>query len=371
MLEIGQDINGLCCGLQVIKSQKRAFSRTIISEWLLPFQNSTLALSAQHYCADNYFRRYKQLASQLCNIPPDHHQQSCYSVRRTFILYPAIMPPTIASPLRMLLLSTPETPPSFLKDVSHYEIRTPYYNAAIPIWRDELPTSSPELEAWKEEWLGQEAGEVVQAVGAWIACFRKPKEKADLDTTRNLLATIHEVVSNHTSSGYATSEPLLLAVGTQRTISPGLEVTDEEWENLCMDCGSWEWIDGELDGKVEWKGEGKKERNEFGERRGIERLKEALEACEWEGVDVDNISDDLGLENGFSAETAEVEREMMELKMTVNGAEGSDEGADEGVEELENTMLKMQAIKDMGADMPESERKKFAAKAVRDVMRAL
>lgn len=204
------------------------------------------------------------------------------------------------------------------------------------------------------------------------------------------------MVSNHTSSGYATSEPLLLAVGTQQTISPGLEVTNEEWENLCMDCGSWEWIDGELDWKVEWKGEGKKERNEFGgesristqqtkrnwcicadsgafqiERRGIERLKEALEACEWEGVDVDNISDDLGLENGFSAEAAEVEREMMELKMTVNGAEGSDEGADEGVEELENMMLKMQAIKDMGADMPESERKKFAAKAVRDVMRAL
>lgn len=86
---------------------------------------------------------------------------------------------------------------------------------------------------------------------------------------------------------------------------------------------------------------------------------------------MDNISDDLGLENGFSAEAAEVEREMMELKMTVNGAEGSDEGADEGVEELENMMLKMQAIKDMGADMPESERKKFAAKAVRDVMRAL
>lgn len=60
------------------------------------------------------------------------------------------------------------------------------------------------------------------------------------------------------------SEPLLLAVGMQQTISPSLEVTNEEWENLCMDCGSWEWIDGELDGKGESNGEGKKERNEFG-----------------------------------------------------------------------------------------------------------
>lgn len=62
---------------------------------------------------------------------------------------------------------------------------------------------------------------------------------------------------------------------------------------------------------------------------------------------------------------------MMGLKMAVNGAEGSDEGGDEGVEELENMMLKMQAIKDMGADMPEHERRKFAAKAVRDVMKDL
>lgn len=62
---------------------------------------------------------------------------------------------------------------------------------------------------------------------------------------------------------------------------------------------------------------------------------------------------------------------MMGLKMAVNGAEESDKGRDEGVEELENMMLKMQAIKDMGADMPEHERRKFAAKAVRDVMKDL
>lgn len=86
---------------------------------------------------------------------------------------------------------------------------------------------------------------------------------------------------------------------------------------------------------------------------------------------MDTISDDLGLEDGFGAEAAEVEREMMRLRLALNGAEGSDEGEDEGVEELDNMMLKMQAIKDMGADMPGSERRKFAAKAVRDVMKAL
>lgn len=61
----------------------------------------------------------------------------------------------------------------------------------------------------------------------------------------------------------------------------------------------------------------------------------------------------------------------MGLKTTVHGEEESGEGGDEGVEELENMMLKVQAIKDMGADMPEAERRTFAAKAVRHVMKTL
>lgn len=104
-------------------------------------------------------------------------------------------------------------------------------------------------------------------------------------------------------------------------------------------------------------------------------MKEALEACEWEGAEVDTISANLGLEDGFGAEAAEVERELMGLKMAVKGAEesdeGGDEGGDEGVEELENLTLKMQAIKDRGAGMPETERRNLAAKAVREVMKAL
>lgn len=188
-----------------------------------------------------------------------------------------------------------------------------------------------------------------------------------------------------------------------QSIGPSLEMTDEEWEDLCRGCGAWEWIDGEINGEQEGKGGGKKEveRNEFGgepsasngtmftlgigrlmlmcepEKTGIPRLLEALEANEWDsgeaGADADALSDELGLEDGFGAEAAQMEREMTELKMAVQGKEGVDgeEGGDEEVQELENMILKMQAIKDMGADMPEAERRKFAAKAVRDVMKTL
>ena len=113
------------------------------------------------------------------------------------------------------------------------------------------------------------------------------------------------------------------------------------------------------------------------EKTGIPRLLEALEANEWDsgeaGADADALSDELGLEDGFGAEAAQMEREMMGLKMAVQGEEGveGEEGGDEEVQGLENMMLKMQAIKDMGADMPEVERRKFAAKAVRDVMKTL
>lgn len=85
------------------------------------------------------------------------------------------------------------------------------------------------------------------------------------------------MVSKHTSS--ATGEPLLLAVGTEQTTSPSLEVTHEEWEDLCMDCGSWEWIDGELDGVVKSNEQGQSERNEFGGESGILTRKRKQDWC--------------------------------------------------------------------------------------------
>lgn len=46
-------------------------------------------------------------------------------------------------------------------------------------------------------------------------------------------------------------------------LNPRLELSAEEWEDLCQECGGWEWIDGEVDGEM---GRGKGDRNEFGGR---------------------------------------------------------------------------------------------------------
>lgn len=109
---------------------------------------------------------------------------------------------------------------------------------------------------------------MVQTVGAWVLCFRKPRQNTDLESIRLSLTTIRWVIEHHAGHAYATSEPLLLAVGMQQTVSPRLEIESEEWEDVCRECGGWEWIDGEIAEVDGPKGERQSEeqRNEFGGR---------------------------------------------------------------------------------------------------------
>ena len=192
----------------------------------------------------------------------------------------------------------------------------------------------------------------------------------------------------------------------------------DDWEDLCRDVeGEWEWIDGTiadphddsggLDGEERGKKTNGKEKgivNEFGEKVGIARLKEALEANEWESITEGNDGADeydgysaleleLGIageesvgKRGFSEEAEEARGEIFSLSSAIrNGdTEGDEEedvdeagdkieneGDDDEVQGLETMMLKLQAAKDLGADMPEVERRKFAAKAVREAMKSV
>ncbi|KAK2740660.1 hypothetical protein FQN57_006030 [Myotisia sp. PD_48] len=131
-------------------------------------------------------------------------------------------------------------------------------------------------------------------------------------------------------------------------------------------------------------------RNEFGERMGIERVLEVLETHQWSSSSADDtyldgISDpDLlrGLTedlDGFSLEATELEDEMAGLRFAIrNGAQDDSVGGGEvdtideddlSVEQLEALMTRVQGIRDMAVDIPEAERKKFAAKAIADLMK--
>lgn len=317
-------------------------------------------------------------------------------------------PPPISSPLRILVLFPSSTPiPSLIKEPT-LPLLTHYYSATVPVWHDIFPLSASEIRQWEEEWRGEEAGEVVRAVGAWVVVFRKAVQddgtavregEVTLTKLRTLLTTISNLLAHHastTSSYVFTPEPLLLAVGMHQPLNPRLELSAEEWENLCQECGGWEWIDGEVDGEI---GRGKGDRNEFGEKTGLPRLLEALEANDWSPGPDDPNNDDLDIDSEFDSILGTIEKSDADLGSQKSGAtqskepnlrsplleeqqtsraeqdrqgqgEGEEEGegADSQVQELESMMLKLQAVKEMSRDMPEAERKKFAARAVRGVL---
>ena len=53
------------------------------------------------------------------------------------------------------------------------------------------------------------------------------------------------------------------------------------------------------------------------------------------------------------------------------GGEGEEDDGDVEVEALQAMMLKMQAVRDMDADMPEAERRRVARRAVQEIMKTI
>ncbi|OCK77998.1 hypothetical protein K432DRAFT_332874 [Lepidopterella palustris CBS 459.81] len=254
--------------------------------------------------------------------------------------------------LKDLTGSSPDLVSDSTAGLSHtWELETRYYTASLPIWIDEIP----HVRDWREEFVKPEAREVVGALGAWIYCFRKPVREEHVVVIKETLQAIADVVEK--ACGYS-SDAVCLAIAMPQSTTPYLEKSFEEWEELCMEFG-FEFVDAEAKG-----------RNEFGEPVGIERIKEALEANDWA------VSEDVGFEddeddfrNTFAAEEAEINMELFGMKSAIHG--GEDGGEAVQVEELEQIMQRMQAIKVMGEEMPEEERKKFAAKAINDLMKTL
>ena len=261
------------------------------------------------------------------------------------------MPLEISNPRRILCIGGPNSPvlnllrsltgsaPSPVDDstagLSHtWSLSTQYYKVSLPIWIDEIP----DINAWKEDFLKPEAKEVVQAVGAWIYCFRKPVTETDVQVVEETMKTIKEVVERHMGYGW---DGVCLAVAMKENVVPRLDKSGEEWEDLCREY-RFELVDGEGHGK-----------NEFGEVVGIERVRESLETNEWESLDDE---DNLILEDGeeevetfgetFAAEEAEINLEWLGVKTSISGGNELDEEDEkEQVEELERMMRKLQAIK--------------------------
>ncbi|KAI9796861.1 MAG: hypothetical protein M1825_006498, partial [Sarcosagium campestre] len=258
--------------------------------------------------------------------------------------------------------------------LSHtWPIRTAYYKATIPIWLDEVANPAE----WSSDFLLPEAVEVLRVLGAFVVCFRRPVDEEALQAIKTTLEAVSKVAKAACDGAW---DGVCLAVAMPQPSTPWLPLETDDWDELCSSYG-FEYIDSEATG-----------RNMFGEPTGIARLKEALETNDWAGADefVEDDEDedkelDLGLlengnrgssDEGFRVEVDELQREMFGMRSAILGEdddrgeqeteEEKDDSGDLEVRQLEAMMLKLRAVKDMGADLPEAQRKRIAKQAVND-----
>ncbi|KAL7795313.1 hypothetical protein V8C37DRAFT_414717 [Trichoderma ceciliae] len=286
----------------------------------------------------------------------------------------------------------------------HLELKTSYYTASVPIWLDIIASPSE----WASSFLSEEAREVLDVLGGLVLVFAIPGGKpaaltADGDPP-SLIRHVGSVVQKGLGGWEWDGVRLAIGIG---------EGEAEEWDELCAEAGL-EFVQLKS---------GQKDKNEYGEKTGISRVKEALESNDWEQLgdgplsdfgetasdkpddaeDFDPESLDFGVDRsdfeglrmaiwktgrlgaGETDDTSPEKAKAYQPK-AADLAAGSTEGStadikedqaddreldEEGVAKVEKMMRKLQATREMGEGMSEAQRKRLAARAVEEVMREL
>ncbi|RMD41942.1 hypothetical protein DV735_g3175, partial [Chaetothyriales sp. CBS 134920] len=125
------------------------------------------------------------------------------------------------------------------------------------------------------------------------------------------------------------------------------------------------------------------ERNEFGEKVGIHRVKEVLESIDWtdDPGAAAELEDSSNLDRNInnSGLDVELQQEIMGLKLSMldlagrpsDDDEDEDDGQDMSPSEMQELMERVVAIRDAGAGLPKEEREAFANREVGKIIREL
>ena len=276
-------------------------------------------------------------------------------------------------------------------------LKTKYYTTTVPIWLDLIESPS----AWASSFLSPDASEVLAILGGLILVFSLPNSSSSTDVRRELIQHVGKLV--HDGLGGWSWDGVKLAVGVGSASSPD---NVDEWDELCAEAGL-EFVlvgGGGDESKLQQFGgnhvsqanshlRSSHQTNELDvEKSGIPRVKEALEANEWDQASsVDELpSDEEDNDSKQTADKALDDPEHMDFGLgqsdleTLKKAifanqypEGQDENSkgeeigDEDVAKVEAMMHKLQAAREAGETMGEAQRRKMAAKAVEEVMREL
>ncbi|EFY86622.1 hypothetical protein J3459_009791 [Metarhizium acridum] len=281
--------------------------------------------------------------------------------------------------------SSPCSPSPSLAGATHnLALKTQYYTATVPIWLDLIASPSE----WSASFLSDEAGEVLAALGGLVLIFSLPPSTSSegVDRVRDVIHHVGQVVNNGLGGWEWDGVRLAIGVGDSDA---------EEWDELCAEAGL-EFV--QIGGKLP-------HLNEFGEKTGISRVREALESNDWaqdapsdfgdfedasdgsEGGHLDPESLDFGFDRadfqGLKEAIWDARPRDGEPSARAAGPGATSKGdagnpghvqlelGHEDVDKVENMMRKLQAVRDAGEGLPEAQRRRMAAKAVDEVMKEL
>ncbi|KAJ2902993.1 Alpha and gamma adaptin binding protein p34 [Zalerion maritima] len=343
----------------------------------------------------------------------------------------------LSQTIKDLTGSHPEPHPgtSSLAGTSHtLSLSTNYYKAEVPMWIDLISSPSE----WAASFTSPEAKEVLDVLGGVVVVFSvasaggsaaasgvplPPLEPLELSTEAE--AKEGKGGKPDESSGAGKERGGNAGATKDGNGQPSSTIASipaeliREVGRVLEALGGWSW-DGvgigigvggtsgdadELDDAcaavgLEFVHAAGKEggKNEFGEKIGMDRVLEALQANDWALVSLDMDdnefgefekgrdgkkkadADDEGEEKEFDPESLDFgfdRKDFEGLKKAIwSGALEDDKGeeehiGEEEVEKLERMMFKLQAVKDMSSGLPEEQRKQMAKKAVGEVMKEL
>ncbi|KAH9904918.1 alpha and gamma adaptin binding protein p34-domain-containing protein [Xylariomycetidae sp. FL2044] len=172
--------------------------------------------------------------------------------------------------------SAPEPTSTSLAGSSHtLSIETAYYKADVPIWLDLIQTPSE----WSASFLTEEAKEVLEVLGGVMVVFSIPS-KSESDegrAARDLIQQVGKVVKEGLGGWEWDGVGLCLGVGEHDDV--------DAWDDCCAEWGL------EF---VQVKSQSVPTRNEFGEKTGIPRALEALQANDWSHASLDDLGSEFG-----------------------------------------------------------------------------
>ena len=257
---------------------------------------------------------------------------------------------------------------------------------------EEVPT----LPAWRIQMLSDAALEVRGVIGGIVLALpmsfsptTSVSKQVLPDGYLDVVEAVNELrdVIEEEGHGRDVASVILLMGTGKEGESGGLGVATEKMEEVLLEeRGILGWDIVRWEGAATEKAEVNGARNAYGEKIGIERVKELLESIDWSAPlpSIGKEDNDLGFlsseyedaklgVDGLKLQGQELEQEMMGLKLAMrdHDFDGDIEEEDLQVDQLPRLLDRVVAIKEAGLEMSKSDREKFAKREVDRIMKEI